>query len=151
MSLPTVLVSCQASDQNGNFVAGAEYVAQLTVTEVYAGFVVPETVYATGDANGLAILELWPNALGVASSMYRVTATNPDTGRRFLDTTVVVPNSDCQLHQIMVQAPYPPIDASMQALIAAQGALAPVTAQAATARVSRLAAEAAAQLAALRA
>lgn len=130
MTAPTIAVTCVANDQNGNPVAGAVFTARLDSTEVYQGFVVPERVQVVANASGIAVLNLWPNALGVAGSLYRVTAVNPDTGRKFLDTTISVPNSPCNLHEILVQAPYPTLDAAAQALMAAQGALALVTAQA---------------------
>jgi hypothetical protein len=130
MSIPTVAVTCIAYDQNGNPVIGGLFRARLDRTETYNGFVVPEQVTGTADANGVAVLQLWPNALGVAGSSYRITAINPDTRQQYLNTTAVVPNSACNLHEIIVAAPFPPIDASEQALIAAQGALALVTAQA---------------------
>lgn len=130
MSIPTVAVTCTAYDQNGNAVAGGTFRARLNSTEIYNGFVVPEQVTGVADASGVCVLQLWPNALGVAGSAYRITAINPDTGQKYLDTTAVVPNSACSLHQIIVAAPYPTVDASEQALIAAQGALAAVTAQA---------------------
>lgn len=128
--IPTVPVTCIASDQNGNLVAGAVYTAVLNQPEIYQGFVVPETVTATSNALGIAVLNLWPNALGVAGSMYTIRAVNPDKKNRFLNATVAVPNSPCNLHNIITVAPYPPVDASQQALAAAQGALALVTAQA---------------------
>jgi hypothetical protein len=130
MSIPTVAVTCIAYDQNGNPVIGGLFRARLDRTETYNGFVVPEQVTGTADANGVVVLQLWPNALGVAGSSYRITAINPDTRQQYLNTTAVVPNSACNLHEIIVAAPFPPIDASEQALIAAQGALALVTAQA---------------------
>lgn len=130
MTAPTVSVTCTANDQNGNPVAGALLTAKLNQTEIYAGFIVPESVEAVADANGVAVLNLWPTALGAQGSQYRVTATNPDTSKKFLDVLVSVPNSPCNLHQIIVMEPYPALDASAQALAAAQGALAPVTAQA---------------------
>ncbi len=133
MSAPTVAVTCTAFDQNGNPVAGAAYRAKLNQTEIYNGFVVPEVVDGEADANGACVLQLWPNALGVAGSLYAITAVNPDTGKKFLNATVAVPNSACNLHEILVQEPYPAIDAAQQALIAAQSALADVTAQSALA------------------
>ena len=136
MSIPTVAVTCTAYDQNGNAVAGGTFRARLNSTEIYNGFVVPEQVVGVADASGVCVLQLWPNALGVAGSAYRITAVNPDTGQKYLDTTAVVPNSACNLHQIIVAAPYPTVDASQQALVAAQAALAPVTAQAAAAAAS---------------
>ena len=139
--LPTVPITFTAYDQNGGAVAGARVLAKLDQTEIYQGFVVPEQIEVTTDANGVATLNLWPNALGAASSKYRVRAWHPDTGAKFLDAAVSVPNSDCLLDQILVQEPYPPIDAAEQALIAAQGALAPVTAQSQAAAASAAEAE----------
>jgi len=131
MSVPTVAVICTANDQNGNPVSGASYKAKLDQTEIYNGFVVPEVISAVADSLGVAVLHLWPNELGVAGSLYTITATNPETGKKFLNTTVSVPNSaTCRLEQIIVAQPYPSIDASAQALIAAQSALSMATAQA---------------------
>ena len=141
MSIPTVAVTCIAYDQNGNPVAGGLFRARLNRTEIYNGFVVSEQVTGTADANGVVVLQLWPNALGVAGSSYRITAINPDTRQQYLNTTAVVPNSACNLHEIIVAAPYPEIDASEQALIAAQGALALVTAQAGIATAAATEAE----------
>ena len=120
--LPTVAVTFIAYDQNGGPVAGARILAKLDQTEIYNGFVVPEEVEVLADQNGVATLHLWPNALGVAGSKYRVRAWNPDTGSKFLDTTISVPNTNSSLEQILVQEPYPAIDASERALIAAQAA-----------------------------
>lgn len=63
MSTTTVPVTLTAADQNGNAVAGARIKATLDATEVYQGFVVPETVETFADAAGRAVLQLWPNAL----------------------------------------------------------------------------------------
>jgi hypothetical protein len=136
MSIPTVAVTCIAYDQNGTPIAGGRVTAKLNQTEIYNGFVVPEQVSGVADANGVCVLDLWPNALGVSGSSYSITAVNPDNGKTYLRTTAVVPNSACNLHEIIVVEPYPEIDAAEQALIAAQAALAPVTAQAAAAATS---------------
>lgn len=131
--LQTVAVTCTAYDQNGDPVSGGRVVATLDQTEIDGGFVVPERVEGITDAQGVCVLQLWPNALGVTGSSYLIRAWNPDTGKRYLDARAVVPNSACRLEDIIVQEPFPAIDAAEQALIAAQGALAPVTAQAAIA------------------
>ena len=126
MAAPTVNVTCTANDQNGNPVAGALFVARLDRTEIYHGFVVPEQFTGVANADGVCVLQLWPNALGVASSQYRISAVNPDDGRRFLNSLATIPNNDCFLHEVMTLEPYPPINAAQQALVAAQNALAPV-------------------------
>ena len=145
--LPTVAVTFTAYDQNGGAIEGARVLAKLDQTETYQGFVVPEQIEVATDAYGVAVLNLWPNALGAAGSKYRVRAWSPETGAKFLDVTISVPNSNCALEQILVQEPYPPIDAAEQALIAAQAALAPVTAQAQAAASMATEAELSAQAA----
>lgn len=129
MSVPTVAVTCIAYDQGGQAVAGALYTARLNATEIFGGFIVPEIVRGVADANGVCVLRLWPNALGVAGSLYDITATNPDTGKKFLRTTIAVPNAPSSMHQILVQEPYPPVDASQQALRDLQAAQAEIEAK----------------------
>lgn len=138
MSLPTVAVTCSASDQAGNPVAGAVYTARLDQTEIYNGLVAPETTTATANAQGVAVLDLWPNALGVNGSIYRVIGRHPVTGRKFFDANVAVPNSPCNLYQIIQSAPFPSLGATQQALISAQAAsvLAAISAATATAKAA---------------
>ena len=124
MSIPTVAVTCIAHDQQGNPVAGGAFRAKLDRTEIYNGFVVPEVIEGTADANGVCVLNLWPNALGVNSSSYRIRAWNPDTGAKYLDAQAVVPNSDCLLQNIIQVEPFPPLDQTQQALIAVQASVA---------------------------
>lgn len=138
--IPTVAVLCEAATQDGGSTEGFRIVARLTALETYEGLVVPEETEGTFDAHGQCVLQLWPNALGVAGSAYRVQAFDT-AGRRWMNTTAVVPNSDCRLEQIIVAEPYPAIDAAQQALIAAQGALADVTAQAQAAAAAALVAQ----------
>jgi hypothetical protein len=141
-----VKVTCRSTDQNGLPVARARITATLVRTEIDAGFVAPRPTAAVADDDGVAVLSLWPNALGVAGSTYKVVGINPATGREFINALISVPNSDCNLHEILIQAPFPPVSASERALVAAQGALALVTAQAgiATAKAALTAADAAA-------
>lgn len=147
-TLHTVPVTCRAFDQNGNPVVEGRFVATLSVPEIYQGFVVPEQAEAYTDANGICVLNLWPNALGVAGSGYNIKAWNPDTGKLFLDGLAVVPDQACNLESILNLEPYPEIDASQQAMIASQAALAEVTAlvdDAAASQVAAAASEAAAE------
>lgn len=109
MAAPTVNVTCTASDQNGNPVAFGRYTAKLDRTVVYQGFVVPEQVEVVANAQGVAVLALFPNTLGVDASRYLIKAINPDTGKKFLDTTIQVPNAPCNLFEILVQEPFPAV------------------------------------------
>lgn len=120
--IPTVAVSLVAVDQNGNPVAGARVTAVLDRTDIDDGFVVPEKVEAFADASGLCVLNLWPNALGLMGSTYRVTATNPDTGKRFLNALALVPNAPCLLSDILVDEPPVGFDYATQVLLGAQAA-----------------------------
>lgn len=140
--IPTVPVQFAVHDQRGQPVPRAIVRAQLDRTETYQGFVVPLMTEAQADETGVGVLMLFPNALGTNASAYQVTATHPLTGKKFLLARAVVPNTPCALHEIIADAPYPPRDASEQALIAAQGALSLVTAQA---QIATAQADAAAQ------
>lgn len=147
-TLHTVPVTCKAFDQNGNPVVDGRFVARLNTPEIYQGFVVPEEAEAYTDVNGTCVLNLWPNALGVAGSGYLMKAWNPDTGKIFLNGLAVVPDQACNLESILTIEPYPEINAAQQALIASQSALAEVTAMvddAAASQVASAASEAAAE------
>lgn len=141
-TLHTVPVTCKAFDQNGNPVVDGRFVAKLNTPEIYQGFVVPEEAEAYTDSTGTCVLNLWPNALGVAGSGYLMKAWNPDTGKLFLNGLAVVPNQACNLESILSLAPYPEIDASQQAMIASQAVLATVTSMVAGATASQEAAAA---------
>lgn len=91
MSLTTCAVSFRIFTDDGLPDAGATVSAILNQFEIYNGYVVPDLVSGTTDANGLAVLNLWPNELGSTASMYtiRIKSTN---GKK-LTTTAVVPNT----------------------------------------------------------
>lgn len=129
MTITTVPITCTFNDQNGNPISGARVTAKLNKIEIYQGMLVADTATAVADANGVAVLNVWPNALGTQGSLYAIAAISPATGGKFMDAMVSVPNSACNLHQILNIAPYPAIDAAQQALAGAQGALALVTEQ----------------------
>lgn len=107
MSVPTVNITCTAADQNGNAVAFAQYTARLDRTVVYQGFVVADQVQAVANAQGIAVLALFSNTLGADASYYTIKAINPKTGKKFLETTLQVPNAACNLHEILMQDPFP--------------------------------------------
>lgn len=101
MPAPTVVVSVNVSDQNGVALEGATIVAKLIGTDVYNNELVAKIDQeATTDANGLAELDLFPNAIGSKNTYYRITVTHPTTGRKITDVTCVVPNAACNLTQI---------------------------------------------------
>lgn len=112
-SLPVVNVTARIHDQEGAPVQGARIVMRLSTVERYAGLVVPAETTAVTDASGVAVLQVWPNALGTQGSEYVVSIThgtgcntlcgNGAINRRF---HVVVPNNDCNLLDIAELPPY---------------------------------------------
>lgn len=115
--IPTVPVTCIAHDAGGNPIAEAVFTFELVklndrgqvvkCTERYEGLVAPELVTATADADGVATANVFPNSLGTQGSMYRVAGVNPEDGYRFLYNLAVVPNSACDLHDILEAEPPP--------------------------------------------
>lgn len=73
-TLPTVPVTCSAQDQSGAPLASGKFEARLDRLEFFDGFVVPSVVTGYADAQGVCVLDLWPNALGSGTSTYRVRA-----------------------------------------------------------------------------
>jgi len=103
--IPTCAVTCTVHDQSGEPEVGAVVRARLTSYEIYNGYVVPEEVVQRTDEAGECVLELWPNQLGAAESMYEITIIS--SRGRSLRTTAVVPNQETAfLHQIAELPPY---------------------------------------------
>ncbi len=117
MTAPTVRVTATVFDQAGQPIEGATILMALDRSEVYQGFVVPASASGTTDATGQTVLLVFPNALGVNGSQYKVTITTPE---KTIRSTAVVPNSDSYLHDIMQTPPYPAISLAQQATNQAQ-------------------------------
>ena len=141
MSAPTVTVTATISDQNGGPVEGAIITMVMDRSEVYGGIIVKESVSGTTNASGVATLSVFPNALGSNGSQYKVTIVTPEQTIR---STAVVPNSNCNLHDIMQVPPYPAISLAQAATTAAQGYASAASASAANALTYRNSAEASA-------
>jgi hypothetical protein len=96
-----VKVTIKAVDQQGNRMSGAFITATLNKVDVDPeyGYVSPEEFYVKANANGLAVLELWPNSLGSQGSKYIFVIENPDTGGA-IRIDAVIPDQDCNLHDI---------------------------------------------------
>ena len=95
----TVNVTCLATGQQGNPIAGATVTALLSAADVdvaSGSYVLPELVTATTDATGTAILALWPNQSGAGSTTYTVKISDPNTSKT---KTVIatIPNGNCTL------------------------------------------------------
>lgn len=119
-NLPLVNVTARVNDQQGRPIAGAVVRMRLCAPEKYQGLVVPREVSQVTDAAGLAVLRVFPNALGYEGSEYDVHITFPGSGAgvcgscttdrlpvlRPIRAHAVVPNSDCNLFDILNLPPY---------------------------------------------
>ena len=100
MTVPTVNVTAAIYDQSGAPVVGATVTAEQVGVDLYnAQYVWPATQTFTTDVNGQVTMPLFPNAIGLLGSYYHIKATNA-AGKKYLDTTCVVPNSNTDLSVI---------------------------------------------------
>lgn len=97
--MQTVKVTVNVFDQSGVPIAGARVMALLTGPEVAQGYVLPVRDDVVADANGVAILELFPNASGTTQSMYLFRIQEPKTGR-VTEISATIPAVDCYLHDV---------------------------------------------------
>jgi len=105
MSIPAVPVTVRLYDQDGNPVSGASVTAKLTTTERYGGYVVPKEYRGETDANGVAVVNVFPNELGTEGSEYKFKIVDMATGKT-VSVYATVPNAPCELHQISELEPY---------------------------------------------
>ena len=106
--MTTVKVTVTLLEQDSSPIVGAMIKAKLQHTDIDGGYIAggaPQTF--TSDANGQAVMPLWPNALGATESRYHVTAHHPTTGRKILDVLATIPNNDCNLADVAELPPYP--------------------------------------------
>lgn len=90
MSIPTCSVRAVVLDSVGGVpISGAQVSARLSSYEIYQGFVVPELIELTTDANGAVTMPLFPNELGSASSFYNIKIVAKGKSLR---SVAVVPN-----------------------------------------------------------
>lgn len=131
MTTPTVPVTVTLAAQDGTPYVGITVRARLDVNEVYQGFVISDQIEALTDADGIAVLNCFPNApdptgLGTQGSTYSFRAAIP--GGRSLNVEALVPNTACRLENILVSAEPVAVDGATLALLQAQAALSTVTA-----------------------
>ena len=136
MTLPLVPVLCIAQDQTGAPLAGGRFKATLDRVERFDGFLVPQDVTGIADADGVCVLNLWPNSLGTAGSTYRVRAWHGVTGMRYLDAWAAVPNAPCLLQDILVAQQPPDLDMAVTAAAQAAASAAAAAQSAADAAAS---------------
>ena len=94
-AIPTVPVTIRFVDTQGQGIPGASVKAALTSQERYQGLDVPAQTAGLTDAQGEAVLALFPNELGSEGSAYALTVVDPYGGTfvRF----VAIPNSPCDV------------------------------------------------------
>lgn len=106
MPVPTVNLTVTALDASAQPIAGALVAATLTRTEVYESIIVASTVSAVANGSGVAVLAVFPNALGSSGSQYTVTIRDPN--KKGVTTVIAnVPNNNCNLADIAALPPYP--------------------------------------------
>ena len=97
--LPTCAVICRAFEPDGSPAVGTIFTAHLNKSVIYNGVVLSDDVVATTDAEGVATLNLWPNALSTENTYY---AIRIDTAGHSATTgNIYVPNvASVELHTI---------------------------------------------------
>lgn len=105
MDIPTVNVTCDFSFPSGRIINNGILVVQLAKTEKYNGYIIPQEVRVVIKENH-AVVSIFPNELGTESSWYDfIILDDYDVVDRI--ETVVVPNADCNLWEIVELDPYP--------------------------------------------
>lgn len=128
MTVQTVPVTVRLADFGGGSDAGVVVTARMSDVDFTTdGTVVSnEPVTATTDASGIAVLNLFPNAvspsgLGTRGTLVRVTAPLPN-GSRQLSVLAAIPNEACSLTSCIVTQAQIGLDAAQQAASDAQAA-----------------------------
>lgn len=139
MTAPTVNVTVNLSTIMGAPCAGVKVTAKLDQNDVYSGgIVISDPVTATANGSGIAVLALFPNnpstGLGTVGSLYTFSAAVP--GGKSFRATAQIPNSNCNLQDVMDLEPQPSLTAAQVAQSAAQGYAAAASTSAASASTS---------------
>lgn len=118
MTLPTCATTITAVSPSGEPLANVPVQAYLTAPEAYQGLVVPGMVSGTTNAQGVCVLNLWPNVLGSAGSRYVVMVGGVLPEQPLATVYARIPNQPaCNLHEhtvtrggvapVVLQAPAP--------------------------------------------
>lgn len=105
MSIPKVAVTIKLRKQDGSPFNGATVTATLSHIEIYNGLVIPKRTEGTTDAEGVAILDLFPNERGTEGSFYNFRIPSAD-GPWVNTIPVVIPDFDCNLWDIVALPPF---------------------------------------------
>lgn len=135
MTAPTQPVTVRLSDFGGPAVEGVKVTATTSGIDFTVGgtFVSTEPVVGFTDATGEVVLQLFPNAvtptgLGTRGTTVRVFAQIPHS--RPLDVQAIVPDTPCNLVNILTSEQPPDLDAAELAILQAQEGAAVATTQA---------------------
>jgi hypothetical protein len=123
MTFPTVDVTVNLALITGEPCAGVTVRAKLDKNDSYSGgIVIAEEISATTDDDGVAVLTLFPNhpttGVGTTGSTYKFTAAI--AGAKSFKATAQIPNSDCNLQDVMDLDTVPSLSAAQQAEANAQ-------------------------------
>jgi hypothetical protein len=133
--LPLTKVNLDLFNQIGEAAVNADVFVRLTKLDKDPdhGLVAPPVVNQVVQVgeSGRAVLELWPNQRGTEASQYRISAKarkvegQPHSSVLLWEATITVPDvAEVDLVSIIDMPPYPPVDASQQALQEVQAAAA---------------------------
>jgi hypothetical protein len=102
MPAPTVAVTIDLSAMGGTAIEGVTVTAKLDKNDIYEGFVISKPVTGTTDADGIVVLDLFPNhpttGLGTTGSVYTFTARPP--GAKGWSVTAQIPNEATDLWDV---------------------------------------------------
>jgi hypothetical protein len=134
MTTPTVPVTVTLTSIGGPAKAGITVTAKLDRNEVYQGIVISDKVEGVTDANGVTVLNCFPNApaptgLGTKGSTYRFTAKIPNA-RELNERARVPDNGPCRLEDILIGNGALDLSDAEIALLQVQAAVSTATAKA---------------------
>lgn len=122
-TITTVAVTCKVLRPDGTPISGGTIRFLLSEPDTENGVVVPREIGYAIDSTGTVVAQLWPNSKGAAGTSYRVLVNDPLGGITSLGNAVV-PNTPCNLWQILDLGPPASVDAATLAMYAAQEAAA---------------------------
>lgn len=138
MAIPTVAVTVKLRAPDNTPYEGVIVRAKLDKPDFYQGIVVADDVQATTDANGDAVLNVFPNhpstGLGTTGSVYTFSARPP--GARAISIEAQVPNTACNLDTIADYEPVASLTAAQAAQAQAQASAAAASGSATSAQTS---------------
>lgn len=119
MTTPTVAVTIVSGAINGTPLANGSAVLQLTAQDVVIGTngtIVPATpVTVPLDVNGMATTNSFPNVLGTVGTQTKVTLFD-STGVQQATALATIPNTACNLHDVINLSPPPSLTSAQVAV-----------------------------------